>query len=96
MPNLLSDDGSFYIIKELGLFLDHLQINHARGIPNHPQTWEKIERYHRTMWNVIVLKNYYPPDQLKERINKFIQNRNHRQYHESQDNLTTADVYVGK
>jgi transposase InsO family protein len=96
MPKLLSDNGSCYISKELGLFLDDIQMNHVRGRPNHPQTQGKIERYHRTMKNVIKLENYYSPDQLRERINEFIQYYNHRRYHESLDNLTPADVYFGK
>ena len=95
-PKLLSDNGSCYISKELGLFLDDLQMNHVRGRPNHPQTQGKIERYHRTMKNVIKLENYYSPDQLRERISEFIQYYNHRRYHESLDNLTPADVYFRK
>ena len=96
MPKLLSDNGSCYISKELGLFLDNIQMNHVRGRPNHPQTQGKIERYHRTMKNVIKLENYYSPDQLRERIHEFIQYYNHRRYHESLDNLTPADVYFRK
>jgi len=95
-PKLLSDNGSCYISKELGLFLDDLQIQHIRGRPNHPQTQGKIERYHRTMKNVIKLENYYSPDQLRNSISQFIQYYNHHRYHESLDNLTPADIYFGR
>jgi len=95
MPKLLSDNGSCYISKELGLFLDELEMKHIRGRPNHPQTQGKIERYHRTMKNRIKLENYYSPDQLRHQIGEFVQYYNYERYHESLDNLTPADVYFG-
>ena len=73
-----------------------MQIKHIRGRPNHPQTQGKIERYHRTMKNVIKLENYYSPDQLRYRIKEFVNYYNHQRYHESLQNLTPADVYFGK
>lgn len=59
---LLSDNGSCYLSKELGAFLNEFQIKHVRGRPNHPQTQGKIERYHRTMKNVVKLEHYYSPE----------------------------------
>jgi len=35
------------------------------GGPYHPQTQGKIERYHRTMKNVIKLEQYFTPEQLQ-------------------------------
>jgi transposase InsO family protein len=32
-------------------------IAHVRGAPNHPQTQGKIERWHRTLKNHILLEN---------------------------------------
>jgi transposase InsO family protein len=32
---------------------------HTRGAAYHPQTQGKIERYHRTLKNVVTLRNYY-------------------------------------
>jgi transposase InsO family protein/transposase-like protein len=96
MPKLLSDNGSCYISKELGEFLGKLQIKHIRGRPNHPQTQGKIERYHRTMKNIIKLENYYSPDQLRNSIDAFVHYYNQDRYHESLDNVTPADVYFGK
>jgi transposase InsO family protein/transposase-like protein len=95
-PKLLSDNGSCYISEELGLFLDEYHMQHVRGRPNHPQTQGKIERYHRTMKNVIKLENYYSPDQLRFRLKEFVDYYNHLRYHESLDNLTPADVYYGR
>jgi transposase InsO family protein len=95
-PKLLSDNGSCYISRELKLFLDDFHIQHLRGRPNHPQTQGKIERYHRSMKNVVKLENYYSPDQLRYRIKEFVEYYNYHRYHESLDNLTPADIYYGK
>lgn len=95
-PKLLSDNGSAYLSKELGAFLHKFQIQHVRGRPLHPQTQGKIERYHRTMKNVVKLENYYSPGQLKYRLKEFVDYYNYQRYHESLDNLTPADVYYGK
>jgi len=64
--------------------------------PFHPQTQGKIERYHRTMKNVIKLDNYYSPDDLIKALTEFIEYYNNKRYHESIGNLTPADVYYGR
>ena len=58
-PRLLSDNGPCYLSSELKDYLDDLGMDHTRGAPYHPQTQGKIERYHRTMKNVVKLQNYY-------------------------------------
>jgi len=40
-------------------------MSHTRGASYHPQTQGKIERYHRTMKNVIKLQNYYQKEELE-------------------------------
>jgi len=95
-PRLLSDNGPSYISAELGTWLDDNGMTHTRGRPYHPQTQGKIERYHRSMKNQILLENYYLPGQLEERIAAFVDYYNTRRYHESLDNLTPDDVYSGR
>ena len=95
-PRLLSDNGSCYLAGELGNYLDQHGIEHTRGRPYHPMTQGKIERYHRTMKNVINLEHYYLPWQLEYKISQFVQYYNHQRVHESLDNLTPADVYHGR
>ena len=58
-------------------------------------TQGKIERYHRSMKNIIKLTNYYSPEELNEEISKFVEYYNQSRYHEGINNLTPADVYVG-
>ncbi|MWD30282.1 DDE-type integrase/transposase/recombinase [Aquicoccus sp. SCR17] len=95
MPRLLSDNGPCYISGELKEFIKERDMEHIRGKPNHPQTQGKIERYHRSMKNIIKLDNYYLPGELKERLEEFVDYYNNRRYHESLDNLTPATVYFG-
>ena len=95
-PKLLSDNGSCYISQDLKEFLKEEDIPHVRGRPHHPQTQGKIERYHRSMKNVILLENYYFPEQLEAQIAAFVDYYNNSRYHESLNNLTPADVYFGR
>ena len=68
----------------------------VHGRPMHPQTQGKIERYHRTMKNVVKLDNYYRPEELEGALEKFVYRYNNERYHESINNLTPADVYYGR
>jgi putative transposase len=95
-PRLLSDNGSSYISGDLAEWLDQQRMAHVRGAPYHPQTQGKIERWHQTLKNRILLENYYLPGDLEAQIERFIDHYNNRRYHESLDNLTPADVYFGR
>ena len=95
-PRLLSDNGSSYISGELADWLEDQQMDHVRGAPYHPQTQGKIERWHQTLKNRILLENYYLPGDLCQKIDAFVEHYNHRRYHESLQNLTPADVYFGR
>ena len=95
-PRLLSDNGSSYIAGDLAKWLDARNIKHLRGAPYHPMTQGKIERWHQTLKNRILLENYFLPGDLKAQIAAFVADYNNRRYHESIDNLTPADVYCGR
>lgn len=95
-PRLLSDNGASYISAELAEWLEKKGMAHVRGAPNHPQTQGKIERWHQTLKNRILLENYYLPGDLEAKIDAFVANYNHNRYHESLNNLTPADVYFGR
>ena len=71
-------------------------MGHVQGAPYHPQTQGKIERYHRTMKNVVKLENYYFPDELRTRLAEFVDYYNNHRYHESLGNVTPANVYFGR
>ncbi len=95
-PRLLSDNGPSYIAGELAKWLADTAIDHVRGAPCHPQTQGKIERWHQTLKNRILLENYYLPGDLEAQIEAFVAHYNHHRYHESLRNLTPADVYFGR
>jgi putative transposase len=95
-PRLLSDNGSSYIAGDLAKWLEAWNIKHLRGAPYHPMTQGKIERWHQTLKNRILLENYFLPGDLEAQIATFVADYNHRRYHESIDNLTPADVYCGR
>ena len=95
-PRLLSDNGPSYLSAQLGAWLTEHGMTHTRGAPYHPMTQGKIERYHRSLKNQILLENYYLPGQLEARLVDFVDYYNTRRYHESLNNLTPADVYFGR
>ncbi len=95
-PRLLSDNGSSYISGDLAEWLEKQGMDYVRGAPNHPQTQGKIERWHQTLKNRILLENYYLPGALEEAIAGFVDHYNNHRYHESLGNLTPADVYLGR
>jgi len=95
-PRLLSDNGPCYLAGDLKKYLAKQGIEHTRGRPYHPMTQGKIERYHRTLKNVVNLEDYYLPWQIEHKIGEFVEYYNHRRVHESLDNLTPADVYHGR
>jgi putative transposase len=95
-PRLLSDNGASYVSGDLAKWLEQKGMSHVRGAPYHPQTQGKIERWHQTLKNCILLDNSYLPGDLEQRIAAFVTHYNHDRYHESLDNLTPADVYFGR
>ena len=95
-PRLLSDNGSSYISGDLADWLEDQGMDHVRGAPYHPQTQGKIERWHQTLKNRILLENYYLPGDLEGQIGAFVEHYNNSRYHESIGNVTPADVYFGR
>lgn len=59
-------------------------------------TQGKIERWHRTMKDRILLEHYYLPGEMESRVAEFINHYNTRRYHESLNNLTPEDVWLGR
>ena len=95
-PRLLSDNGPAFLAADFTEYLREHGLRHTRGQPFHPMTQGKIERYHRSMKNVICLENHYFPWQLEQAIAAFVEYYNHQRYHEALGNLTPADIYLGR
>ena len=81
---------------DLAKWLDRDDMDHVRGAHYHPMTQGKIDRWHQTLKNRILLENYYQPGNLEAEIGALVADYNHRRYHESLGNLTPADVYFGR
>lgn len=95
-PRLLSDNGSAFMASELKKYLDEHQLRHIRSQTFHPMTQGKIERYFRSMKNLIFLDIYYSPEELRSRICEWVDYYNNHRYHEAIDNVTPSDRYFGR
>ena len=82
----MSDNGPAYIASDLAKYLAEQDMKHTRGSPYHPQTQGKIERWHCSLKNQILLENYYLPGELEARIERFVDYYNNDRSHESLNN----------
>jgi putative transposase len=71
-PRLLSDNRPCYLSGELKKYLHDKDIIHIRGRLYHPMTRGKIERFRRSMKNVINLEKYYYLWELEKQIEEFV------------------------
>ena len=94
-PRLLSDNGSSYISGDLARWLDDRDMEHIRGAPYHPMTQGKIERWHQTLKNRILLENYFLPGDLEAQIEAFVDYYNHQHYHESLPGVSACEIDLG-
>jgi transposase InsO family protein len=74
----------------------HSVLKHIRTRTYHPMTQGKIERFHRSMKNLILLDNYYSPTELEARISEWVDHYNNERYHEAIDNVTPSDRFFGR
>lgn len=95
-PKLVSDNGPCYVSSELRDWLAHNGLEHPRAQPSYPMTQGKIERWHRSLKNRILLENYYLPEHLELQIKAFVAYYTTRRYHESLNNLTPEDLWLAK
>lgn len=51
---------------------------------------------HISLKNRILLDHYYLPSDLEREIGEFVTHYNERRYHESPNNLTPKDVWMGR
>ncbi|MCO4848735.1 MAG: transposase, partial [Yoonia sp.] len=95
-PRPPSDNGSCYVSGDLAKWLEDQKMTHVRGAPFHPQTQGKVERWHQTMKNGVLLENYSLPGDLERQIGALVAYYNNQRDHESLNNVTPADVYFGR
>lgn len=65
-------------------------------LPSPQKNHGKIEHWHQTIKNCVLLENDYLPGNLEHQIRAFVEYYNNHRYHETLSNIATADVYFGR
>lgn len=71
-------------------------MDHTRGKPHHPMTQGKIERYHRSMKNRVLLENHYLSSELEARLATIVDDYNTERLHSAIGYVTPEAKLLGR
>ena len=94
--NIQSDNGSGYISNEYRSYLFKADIQHRRIHPYCPNENAEIERYHRTLRELVDPQDAEDFDQLTQLIKEQIQYYNYTRYHSAIGFVTPYAKYCGQ
>jgi len=92
-PRIITDNGSQFISKEFGQFIDQIEATHIRTSVGYPQSNGKIERFHRTIsGECLRIRPVFSVEKQKEVINGYIEYYNNERLHSAIHYLTPSDI----
>jgi len=96
-PNVIqSDNGSCYISSEYRTLLSRAQVEHRRIHPHCPNENAEIERYHRTLRELVDPDDANDFQELNELVKERIDYYNNTRYHSAIGYVPPAAKYIGK
>lgn len=91
-----SDNGSCYISSEYRSFISRSNIEHRKIHPHCPNENAEIERYHRTVRELVDFSEIDSFTELLERVKERIRYYNYERYHSAIGFVTPHAKYTGK